>query len=320
MLDAAPVVVAPAAGTPAAVVPPAAVDGAPPAAVAAVRPPEPRPDPMAPRFAALAKGAQKLARDQQAWAAERTAKEQALKAQEDAISARAAKAEAWEKAEQAAKSDPGSYLRKVYGDNWYDLVTEYKLKGESAPPPDMAVQAVREQALSEVERVRKENADRWEKFEAERKAATEAERSRALEDQKSVIQQWETDTVAFVNGNVEKYELISQTESQALVLQVIKDTFAKSRRVLTAEEAADAVEKHLEGLVEKVTTGKKWQSRTAAKPAPTEERSSEAARTLTNGNTAGASIPAAGAKKDRYALALEVMDAKEREVAARAAK
>lgn len=289
------------------------------AAVPTPKPPEPKPDPMAPRFAALAKEAQKVAREKQALAAERAAKAAELKAKEDAIAARAAKADEWEKAEKAAKADPGGYLRRIYGENWYDLLTEFKLKGETSAPADMAVQAVREEARAEAERIRKENEERWNKFEAERKAAQEAERARALDDQKAIIQQWQDDTLAFVNANVEKYELIHQTGSQQLVLDVIRDTFAKSKRVLTADEAAEAVEKHLEGLVEKVTTGKKWQSRAAAKAAPTEERASGPATTLTNAAATGASIPSGGAKEDRFSRALKAMEEAEKAVAAKLA-
>src|SRR5574340_243250 len=99
---------------------PADPAGAAPTPPAPPATPESARDGMAERFA-------RLAREQKAIAAEK----QKL-------------SEERRKAEAAALNDPGSYLRRVYGDDWYDRLTQYKLEGEKRAPADMAVQALRE--------------------------------------------------------------------------------------------------------------------------------------------------------------------------------
>lgn len=305
---------------------PAAVD--PKATPPAVTPPnpdpkqEPRPDPLAPRFAVLAKQTREIAAAKQELARERAALEAAQKSREAEIQARIQKAEAIEKERAAALSDPAGHLRALYGDQWYDVLTKLQLEGEKGVPPDLQVRAVREELQKTTEQLRREAEERFKKLEEERAAARKAQEEQLRAEQDRTIQEFKADCIDFVKANAEKYELITSTGAEQDVLRVIEAVFQKNGRVLSAAEAADLLEADLEEKAAKVYSGKKWQTRLAAEAAKKAEqaRSDEPARTLTNGTASGAAIPPNGGKKDRMTLALEAMEAAERAAAARAAK
>ena len=300
---------APAAGSS----PPAAAEPAPAAKQ------ETRPDPVSPQFAQLAKQTQRLAAEKRAWAAERQAAEQALKQKEAEVSARATKAEELERLKDSALKDPGVFLRGVYGDAWYDKLTEYKLTGEKAPPADLAVEAVRQETTAEIARLRKEQEEWRAQQESARKAQIEAEKARLEAERSQVKDDFRAECVDFVKANAAKYELINLTESQDQVYAVIEGMYNQTGRLLSESEAADLVEAELEKAAERVFTGKKWQAR--QKPAAEAAVGGEPPKTLTNTIGSGANTPStSGAKKDRYQLAIEAMEAHERELKARAAK
>lgn len=285
-------------------------------------------DSMAQRFAQLAQRERALVAEQRRKASDLASREAALKAREEAIAAKASRADEYEKSQQAALADPGQYLRKLYGENWYDRLTQYRLEGEKTPPPDLAVEDIRKSTAAEIERIRKENEERFGKIEAERKAAMEAEKARLVEAQRSVIEKFKADTVDFVRANAEKYELTNGAEAYGLVYQVVQETFdatserdedgnvLKPGRILSIEEASDAVEKYLEEQLEKLTATKKWTARKA--PAPASETASEATKTLTNALGGTASGPSDESKMDRYQRAAAAMAAAEEAAKARA--
>lgn len=294
--------------------PPAAETGTPPPPAAAPAP-KTEPDPrLASRFAQLAKQEAALRSEKQRIASERSTHEQAIRSKEEAIAARAAKADDLERRLAAAKKDPAGFLRSVYGEEWYDQLTEVKLSGEKATP-DLAVQALREEALSQVEALKKEQADRWKQLEDERKASQEAERARAAKENADTLEKFRTDTIDFVKANPEKYELTNLTESQGLVAEVIAQAYARTKRLMKHEEAADLVEKSLEEQAEKVFAGKKWQAR-AQKP-PVTEQTNGSARTLTNDAAAGtpaAAVPQKYKSSDeRLKAAVAAMEAIQRQ-------
>ncbi len=285
--------------------------------------PETRPDPMSPRFAALHRQSQQIAAAKQALARERAAQEAAIKAREAEISARLAKAEEFEKAREMALRDPRGYLKGIYGEEWYDLLTRAQLEGDKAIPADLQVRAVREELQKTTEQLRKEQDERFQALQQEREAARKAEQERVQAEYTQVVQDFETECVDFVKANQEKYELINSTDSHDLVNQVIRATFAKTKRVLSPAEAADLVEAHLEEQAAKVYAGKKWQARLAAAKTTEQPKTDEPARTLTNGVAAGAAVPGTGLPKDsaaRHRAAVEAMEAAERAAQARAAK
>lgn len=293
---------APPADPAAASTPPAA--GA-PGGVDAATPPEQGRDLMAERFARLAREQKAIAAEKQRISEERRQAEGALKQREESLAAKIAKAEELEKAQAAALADPGSYLRRVYGDDWYDRLTQYKLEGEKRAPADMAVQALREDLQKTTAELRRELEERWKAVEEERKKAAEEAKSRAEAQEKQVVEQFRKETLGYVQANQEKYELIHLYDAGDLVVKTIEETFAKSQRLMTAEEAAEAVESYLEEQAAKFFSGKRWASRQQAQQT---EQPSGAARTLTNGAGTGTSAPP-DAKMDRYARAVAAMEA-----------
>ncbi len=291
--------------TDAAAVVAAVVDQNAPAPTPPVEKPPER-DHMAERFAQLAKQTKQIAQEKQKIAQERAERDAALKAREDALTARASKAEELEKLRANAARDPESFLRSFLGEDYYDKLTELRLTGK--PPAAMEVQAVREETKAELERVRKENEDRWQKAEEERKAQAEEQKKALQAEQRQIIDNFHAETVDFVKANPEKYELINLNDAQEMVVQVIEGTFARTKRIMTASEAADAVEKELESRLERNFQSKKWSARQST---PTEERASESARTITNamGGTSGAPSAGAPGSVDRYAAAAAAMRA-----------
>lgn len=291
---------------------------APPAAAA---PPEPKVEPAKPEprkpvgaeFARLARAEQQRVAKEQAAKAEIAAERAKLDAERAEIEKSRAEAKEARETLERAKSDPG-YLEKIYGPDWYEKLTEYRLAGNK-PPPDLAVRAVEERMegrLSAFERKQEEDrkreiADR-QKRDEEAKSSAEAEKQR-------VIEAFHAETVEFVKAHAEEYELTSLYEQHDLVPQVIEEHHRATGKILSAKEAADLVEKHLEEQVVKAEKSKRLGGR-FAKPAPAPEPPPKPAPTLSNGSAATPSFVGPPKNEDeRLARAMAAMDAR----AARAA-
>lgn len=329
MPEATPAVPAPAPAAPATEAPTAAetvaavvVAAVPPAAE---KPPEPAKPPerdrTVDRLALLTKETQRLAREKQKWAAERQQAEASLKAEREAIAARVAQAEEFAKQRAAALADPESFLSGLYGQDYYDKLTQFRLEGRV--PAAMDVARVREEMKAEIERTRKENEQRWNAEAEARRKADEAAHARAVAEEQAIIDRFRNETVAFVKSDPEKYDLINVGEKWDLVFETIEKVYAqtterdedgkivKPGRVLTAAEAADLVEQHLEEEEEKKhSKSKKLAALMArlAQPQPKkEEPTNGQAKTLTNDLGTAGTGP--GEKPmDRYARAAAAME------------
>jgi hypothetical protein len=286
--------------------------------------PQPRDD-AAWRLAAVARESKKLSQEKTAWSAERARSDADFKAREAALAQRAA---AVEKLEALKKSDPDAYFRSVFGENYYDTLTEMRLSGKA--PPSLELQAIREEMDGKVKALQAER-------EAEKKAADEARgkaeesaRARAVEEQKAILEKFEADTLAAVKGAAEKYEFISAFGQESKVAEVIKlvceqtterdpesGRILKPGKVMSWEEAADAVEAELEKSLGSAVTGKKWSARqqAAAEAKAKAEQANGSAKTLTNeaGTGTGASAGANGTK-DRYQLFVETLRAEQAKI------
>lgn len=178
-------------------------------------------------------------------------------------------------------------LKDVYGDGWYETLTDYRLNGAKVTP-DLVAASV-DAKLAEFEKRQK----------TERETAAEAARAQAAAEQKAVLDNFRADTAAFVKSKGEEYELINLHEAHNLVTQLIEDHFEKTQKILTAAEAAGIVEAHLAEQVRKSLETRKFKT-PAATPgaAPKKQEQVAQPRTLTNAHT-GITAPPPSTPGDR---------------------
>lgn len=218
----------------------------------------------------------------------------------EAMRERQAEFEAWNKAKDNAKRDPVTHLKALYGDDWYDKLTEFKLSGGKVTPELVAASV--DERLEAFEK----------KQEAQRLKDAEAAKAQVAAEEAKVLSQWRADVTGYVKQNAEAYELINHFEVHDRVTAKIESEFAKTQKLLTPKEAADLVEKDLE---ERGSKSKKL-GKAPATPAPavtTAEKRTDPLqrRTLSNDMTAStpATRPPPVDDKERRKRALEAMDA-----------
>lgn len=184
-----------------------------------------------------------------------------------------------------AKANPEAHLRQLYGENWYEELTQYRLQG-GTPPVAMAMQAVEQKIDGKLQEIsRQVNETR-----SEIKAREDAEAERIERD-------FGNRAVEFVKSNAEKYEftnLYGQADQVPALIRlewqkavakydeaVANGETPEEPQLMSYAEAADLVEKHFEDLVAKSAAAKKWQARQAAQAA-----APATPRTLSNDLTA----------------------------------
>jgi hypothetical protein len=241
--------------------------------------PEPK---EAQRFAALAKREAALVK-----------RDRELKAQIESDRAQLAKEraefEAWksQKAEEDAlwQSDPVEGLKRRGYD--YDKLTQHVLNQGKPTPDKIATRVVRE----ELEAFRREQA---EKAKEQQEAADKAAREREQKTFEETLAQFHDDVTKFCQTEGDKYELINLYGKPAvdIVLATIEKHFQETSKagqpkILSKEEAADLVEKYLEGEAQRISQAKKLTAK--ATPQPTQEETSQSKeaplRTLNNNLT-----------------------------------
>jgi hypothetical protein len=202
------------------------------------------------RFAALARREQQLVKERQAIAAEKTriasleAKIKELTEQQESI-------------KQQARLNPRKALEYL-GTNYEDI-TNHFLKGEAVTPELVA--GVVEEKLTAFQK------QQIEEREAEKKAAEEAKRLSTQAEADRTINEFKSDLRTYLDQNKDKYELISLYDSQDAVYETIEQYFAKEKKILSADEAAEMVEKQLEELAKRLSATEKYGSLvTPAKP------------------------------------------------------
>lgn len=191
-------------------------------------------DPLAPKFAALAR------RDKELKAAQ-----QAAAAREAALAEREAKLKAFEESQKRWEDDPIDFLDKsgVSIEKLADLIA-------AGPKPKESKEVA--ELRKQVEALAKERAEAQ-----EREKAQQAEAARA---------NYRKDMADFVAKNADKYELLAEKgeEGQELLFEVVqqhwrktfKDTNGQAPEMLTFEQAADWVEKSYEREVETTMSSK----------------------------------------------------------------
>lgn len=233
-----------------------------------------QPTKVDPRFSALARKEAELHRQREA-----------MKAEKDAIRQAHAQVVAFEEAKQAAKRDPLAALEAL--GLTYEQITEQMLNGKQ-PTASAEVAQVRE----ELQRLRVEQ-------EASRAKAEAAAAARLQAEQQAIIEEARTSAVAHVEANASRYELTTINNAATLVPQVREQHFARTGQLLTIEQAADLVEKHFEGIADRVAKAQKVQTKLQQRAAPAPAATPPAAqRTLSNALTASTSTAPAGPRTD----------------------
>lgn len=175
---------------------------------------------------------------------------------------------------QAMKTNP---LPKLQEEGLsFDDLTNMQLN-EQNPTAEMLIKRSKQEAMSEIEKLRKELADEREK-QAKAKADADAEA------ETKTVEQYKSQLTEHVEANAEKYELITLNEASDLVFQVAEEYYNSEGRLLSAEEAADYTEKYLEEKAKKLLNAKKFQKQQV--PAPKKPQSDgvkkEVSQTLSN--------------------------------------
>lgn len=161
----------------------------------------------------------------------------------------------------------------------YDKLTELVLN-DGKLPADMQLQLMREE-------IQKDYQSKIEELE---NRLIEKEKSEEEERLNSVVNNFKSEINQFVDSNKSDYELISLTESQDLVYDVISEHYEETGRILEIAEAAEAVEEHLVEEAKKVTRAEKLAAKAAEQKPAESQRQSQT--TLSNAHSAVASTPA----------------------------
>lgn len=268
----------------------APVDGASPAAEESAPVAEPeRPAKVDPRFSQLARKEAELHRAREAMKAEKAAIEQAHR-----------QVVAFEEARNAAKRDPLAALEALGLS--YDDLTEQMLNGKK-PTPSGEVAALRQ----ELEQLRVEQEQARARAEQAAAARLEAERAAVIDEARQAA-------VAHVEANADRYTLTTINGGASLVPQVREQHFARTGQLLTIEQAASLVEKHFEGIADRVVKARQGiPAKTATAPAAAPAANPPAApRTLSNALTASPSVaaPKPRTEADRIKAALARLEGK----------
>lgn len=177
------------------------------------------------------------------------------------------------------KSSPLEALKEA-GLSIEELFEAYNM--QENPTPEMLIRRSEEQVTSKMQK--ELNAMKATMADKEAKEAElVAQKERDAYD--NVVTHFKKEISAHVEQNLETYELIQANNAQDLVFQVIEEHHKSSGRILTVEDAAKAVESHLEDEARKVFELKRFKQ--PAKP----EQSSETKTAPTLSNTMSAQVP-----------------------------
>lgn len=262
------------------------------AEAAAAAPAAQQQDNVSRSFAALAKKEKMIVREREAMKAERAA-----------IAAEKVRIAEIEAKYSTKPASPREALER-YGYD-YKTATEFELN-DGSPTPEF----IARQARDEVQKLREEQAADRQRFAEEAKQAAEQEKA-------AVIQEFRTEIHAFVDEKPDDYELIKFNGAQDVVYNVINEHYENTGKLLSITEGANIVEKHLEGMLEKIQQTKKFTAKirpgTPDKPETGFSRQPDAKpQTRTLDSTLSATTPSlmksAQGEADRMKRALAALD------------
>ena len=177
-----------------------------------------------------------LARKEKALRARAVQQEQGLKAREAAIAAREAELESKYKQDLSeyipkSKLKQNAYNALLEAGVSYDDLTQQALNAQS--PEYQQLQAVREEMREELRQLREEQGLT--------KQSIEQQQSQAYQQALTQIRNEASDLI----NSDPAYETVKATRSINDVVELIERTFNEDGRLLTVEQAAEAVEEHL---------------------------------------------------------------------------
>jgi len=140
------------------------------------------------------------------------------------------------------KEDPLALLEKL-GLSYEDITRHLLNKNEVEDTPDFK--------YSKLEK----------KVQAMESRREDEEKLRLEEQQNKVVTDYKDGLNTFLKSDTEKYEFITATESQDLVFQTISDHYNDTGKILSNEEAAEAVETYLEKKVENLSRLNKFKTK-----------------------------------------------------------
>ena len=116
-------------------------------------------------------------------------------------------------------------------------------------------------------------------------------RDKAEEESKyeTVVNNFKTEINDHVINNPESFELISSTDSQDLVFQVIEQHYNETEEILTVADAATAVENHLSEQAERIFKIKKYENRFKQEPLEPANPERQTPTTLSNEHSTNSS-------------------------------
>jgi hypothetical protein len=285
VVDARPVALKPEAP------PPAAVEDAAPPVETKVEPP--RDD--AGRFA-------KLARIE----AKNRAREREIRQVEAQLEARAKAVLEQEARFKAAKDDPRK-LADIYGDKYYERITEAQLNGGQ-----LTAEQVAQQALDEARQAREEVGKRQADFVKQQQAAIEAERQ-------AYVDNYGTTLLKYVQADPVKYAALGKMQSKGVdikstLLETQMEYFRRTGKALGEHEALGLVEKFYRDLASEIGTATAAEQLTAKAPPAQPPRASQPSRsapqgTLTNSLTSAPTVPPSPRPRTAVERALAAMEA-----------
>ena len=235
------------AATPPTVRKPQEGPSAPPGAVKAVTPTPTPPEAPDPRLEAVKKAERDFQSQRQAAKAEIDKARQELAKVKADNDQRQKAFEQWERATKRAKQDPNALL-EAHGLTYDDLAQSALNDGR--PSTGMLARTVDD--------IRAEIAAEFEK----RDAVRQEELKQAREDQRQMaLQNWHRQTTAKVVEAGNKYPLLNALGFQSQVGIDIEAKYNSTGEDLSIDAAAEALEKRLDELVEKVLTLDKYKER-----------------------------------------------------------
>ncbi len=214
-------------------------------------------DPLSQHYASMARKERALREKAKSQETTFIQREATLKAREEALLAKDAEYKAGYISKAEFQKNPWKHLADA--GITYDQITEMELTKQAVPP----------QVLSQLERLEsqlQEERSERKKFEELSKKSQEEQQSASYKQAVAVIRK---DTESLVKDNPE-FEMIANTDSIADVVELIEETFKEEGTLLSVEEAAAAVEKHLEEEALKLSRLKKIQSRLSSSTSKTD--------------------------------------------------
>ena len=231
-----------------------------------------------------------------------------MKAAEAELAARAEKVLEQERRFNAAKDDPRK-LADIYGDKYYERITEAQLNGGG-----LTAEQVAQEALAEAKAAREDVAKREAAFVKQQADAIEAERTAYVDNYAATL-------LGYVEADPVKYAALGKMQSKGVdikgtLLETQMEYFRRTGKALGEHEALGLVEKFYRDLAAEIGTATAAETLAAKAPAPpaqpprvTPTTRSAPQGTLHNGLTSAPTVPPSPRPKTSVERALAAMEA-----------